>query len=205
MKNSRTGLNRLRAGLPRDWIAGDNTGAGANGAANDNAIVWPPDRAPILIATYLSGSPGTPEARDAHMPSNWKNSLDIRQKRADARNLVPQFNGENCRGPWLVGRSDEAISMLDSFSLGDINRAADPPPSTRRWGASARRPILWRKVFVVNAVKPGKPPSRPCFWSKPSSYAQRRNRRHRRKTSEVWAQLVYLPIRRGTGSRDGVL
>jgi beta-lactamase class A len=65
MKNSRTGLNRIRAGLPRDWIAGDKTGAGANGAANDNAIVWPPDRAPILIAAYLSGSPGTPEARDA--------------------------------------------------------------------------------------------------------------------------------------------
>ena len=65
MKNSRTGLNRIRAGLPRDWIVGDKTGAGANGAANDNAIVWPPDRAPILIAAYLSGSTGTPEARDA--------------------------------------------------------------------------------------------------------------------------------------------
>lgn len=65
MKNSRTGLNRLRGGLPRDWIAGDKTGTGENGAANDSAIVWPPDRAPIVIAAYLSESPGTPEARDA--------------------------------------------------------------------------------------------------------------------------------------------
>jgi beta-lactamase class A len=65
MKNSRTGLNRLRAGLPRDWIVGDKTGTGANGAANDNAIVWPPGGAPILIAAYLSGSQGPPEARDA--------------------------------------------------------------------------------------------------------------------------------------------
>ena len=65
MKNSSTGLDRLRAGLPRDWIVGDKTGTGANGAANDNAIVWPPDRAPILIAAYLSGSRGPPEARNA--------------------------------------------------------------------------------------------------------------------------------------------
>jgi beta-lactamase class A len=65
MKNSRTGLDRLRAGLPRDWITGDKTGGGANGATNDNAIVWPPDRAPILIAAYLSGSRGPLEARNA--------------------------------------------------------------------------------------------------------------------------------------------
>ena len=65
MKNSRTGLDRLRAELPRGWIAGDKTGTGANGAANDNAVVWPSDRAPILIAAYLSGSRGSLEARNA--------------------------------------------------------------------------------------------------------------------------------------------
>jgi beta-lactamase class A len=65
MKSSRTGLDRLRAGLPSGWIAGDKTGAGANGASNDNAIVWPPGRAPILIAAYLSGSQAPLEARNA--------------------------------------------------------------------------------------------------------------------------------------------
>ncbi len=50
MKNCRTGLSRLRAGLPPDWIAGDKTGTGRNGAANDNAILWPPGRAPIMVA-----------------------------------------------------------------------------------------------------------------------------------------------------------
>ena len=65
MKNSRTGLDRIRAGLPGDWIAGDKTGAGANGAANDNAIVWPPARAPIVIAGYLSGSESSLAARNA--------------------------------------------------------------------------------------------------------------------------------------------
>jgi beta-lactamase class A len=56
MKNCRTGLERLRAGLPMDWFEGDKTGAGLNGAAVDNAIIWPPQRQPILVAAYLSGS-----------------------------------------------------------------------------------------------------------------------------------------------------
>ncbi|MBX3225274.1 MAG: class A beta-lactamase [Labilithrix sp.] len=49
-----TGKERLRAGLPTEWIVGDKTGTGARGAVNDVAVVWPPDRAPILVASYLS-------------------------------------------------------------------------------------------------------------------------------------------------------
>jgi beta-lactamase class A len=62
LKDTRTGLDRLRAGLPRDWSAGDKTGTGVNGAANDVAIVWPPNRKPILIASYLSESAASAEA-----------------------------------------------------------------------------------------------------------------------------------------------
>lgn len=51
-----TGMARLRAGLPKDWRTGDKTGTGANGAANDVAITWPPGRAPIVLAVYLDGS-----------------------------------------------------------------------------------------------------------------------------------------------------
>ncbi len=68
LKDSTTGRARLRAGLPPDWVAGDKTGTGVNGAANDVAIAWPPGRAPILIASYLSDSDATPEALNgAHM------------------------------------------------------------------------------------------------------------------------------------------
>jgi beta-lactamase class A len=62
LKESSTGLERLRAGLPGGWIAGDKTGTGVNGAANDVAIAWPPNRQPILIAAYLSESDATPDA-----------------------------------------------------------------------------------------------------------------------------------------------
>jgi beta-lactamase class A len=53
----RSGSDRLRAGLPAAWRMGHKTGTGENGATNDVAIAWPPGRAPIVIASYLSESP----------------------------------------------------------------------------------------------------------------------------------------------------
>lgn len=65
LRDSVTGASKLRGGLPPDWITGDKTGAGANGASNDVAIAWPPGRAPVLIASYLSGSTAEPAALNA--------------------------------------------------------------------------------------------------------------------------------------------
>ena len=56
MEKASTGLDRLRAGFPQDWRAGDKTGTGGNGSHNDCCITWPPGRAPIVIASYLSES-----------------------------------------------------------------------------------------------------------------------------------------------------
>ncbi len=51
-----TGKARLRAGVPAHWVVGDKTGAGLHGTVNDVAILRPPDRAPILVAAYFTGS-----------------------------------------------------------------------------------------------------------------------------------------------------
>ncbi len=59
---SRTGSERIRAGLPVTWRAADKTGTGMHGAVNDVAITWPPNHAPILIAVYMSGS-GLPQSK----------------------------------------------------------------------------------------------------------------------------------------------
>lgn len=56
LRKCRTGAHRLRAGLPPSWREGDKTGTGERGAAVDNAIIWPPRRAPILAAAYVSDS-----------------------------------------------------------------------------------------------------------------------------------------------------
>jgi beta-lactamase class A len=49
-----TGGARLRAGLPKEWKVGDKTGTGDNGSAGDVAVIWLPDRGPILIAAYVA-------------------------------------------------------------------------------------------------------------------------------------------------------
>jgi beta-lactamase class A len=55
----------IRAGVPKNWTIGDKTGRGSNGAANDIAIMRPPDRAPILLAIYSIGSTATANDRAA--------------------------------------------------------------------------------------------------------------------------------------------
>jgi beta-lactamase class A len=43
---------------------GDKTGTSERNA-NDVAIIWPPNRAPLIVASYLAESGGTPQERDA--------------------------------------------------------------------------------------------------------------------------------------------
>jgi beta-lactamase class A len=57
MVNATPGLARIRAGIPKNWKAGDKSGTGANGAVNDLAILWPPRRKPVFVAIYMSDSP----------------------------------------------------------------------------------------------------------------------------------------------------
>lgn len=51
---NKTGDARLRAGLPGGWRVGDKTGAGGHGTTNDIAVIWPPNRPPLIVAVYLT-------------------------------------------------------------------------------------------------------------------------------------------------------
>ena len=62
---NKTGGQKIRAGLPPGWQVGDKTGGGAFGTNNDVAIVWPPARAPILVAAYLTQTTAPLAQRDA--------------------------------------------------------------------------------------------------------------------------------------------
>jgi len=59
-----TGLEQLRAGMPAGWRVGDKTGSGAQRETNDVAIIWPPQRKPLLVTAYYAGS--TIEADERH-------------------------------------------------------------------------------------------------------------------------------------------
>jgi beta-lactamase class A len=53
---NKTGDARLRAGFVQGWRVGDKTGTGDQGTANDIAVVWPPDGAPIIVTVYMTGA-----------------------------------------------------------------------------------------------------------------------------------------------------
>jgi beta-lactamase class A len=63
LEGNKTGETMIRASVPTNWIIGDKTGRGANGATNDIAIMRPPDRAPVLLAIYSVGSTATANDR----------------------------------------------------------------------------------------------------------------------------------------------
>lgn len=62
---TKTGDKRLRAGLPPSWRVGDKTGTGGHNTTNDCAVIWPRDRAPIVVAAYYAESRGSLEEREA--------------------------------------------------------------------------------------------------------------------------------------------
>jgi beta-lactamase class A len=62
---NKTGDKRLRAGIPKGWRVGDKTGSGSNNATNDIAVIWPPSRAPILVAAYYAEGHATDDERNA--------------------------------------------------------------------------------------------------------------------------------------------
>lgn len=65
-----TGARRIRAGLPKDWIAGDKTGTGMGEKRHtyvDLAFAGPKGRAPLVIASYYE--PVLPRDMEAMDPA----------------------------------------------------------------------------------------------------------------------------------------
>ncbi len=54
LQRTTTGAERIRAGLPPGWAVADKTGTGDYGTLNDIAVVWPPGKAPIVMAIMSS-------------------------------------------------------------------------------------------------------------------------------------------------------
>ena len=65
MLANKTGDTRLRAQLPAGWRTGDKTGAGDRGTNNDVGVLWPPERKPIVVTAYLTGTSEPADKRNA--------------------------------------------------------------------------------------------------------------------------------------------
>ena len=65
MLGNTTGGARIRAGVPAGWKVADKTGTGDNGTSNDIAVLWPGDKAPIVVVIYLTQSPASDSQRNS--------------------------------------------------------------------------------------------------------------------------------------------
>lgn len=65
LRQTRTGLDQLRADVPANWQAGDKTGSGPHGENNDIAVFWPPQRKPLLVTAYYVNPAASADQRRA--------------------------------------------------------------------------------------------------------------------------------------------
>jgi beta-lactamase class A len=65
LRANTTGAKLIRAGVPADWQVGDKTGSGGYGTRNDIAVVWPPGRAPLVLAVMTTHDSPDAKSNDA--------------------------------------------------------------------------------------------------------------------------------------------
>jgi beta-lactamase class A len=65
MFGNTTGATRLKAGFNKDWLIGDKTGTGPNGAVNDVAIVFPRGLPPFAMVVFFTGSKAASEVKNS--------------------------------------------------------------------------------------------------------------------------------------------
>nr|QTX14636.1 Class A beta-lactamase [Klebsiella pneumoniae] len=73
MKGNTTGAASIQAGLPASRVVGDKTGSGGYGTTNDIAVIWPKDRAPLILVTYFTQPQPKAESRRDVLASAAKN------------------------------------------------------------------------------------------------------------------------------------
>ena len=77
MRGCTTGLKRIRAAVPAGWLVADKTGSGDYGTANDIAVIWPPGKAPIVLAVFSTQGGKDAPVRDDVVATAAKITLDV--------------------------------------------------------------------------------------------------------------------------------
>ncbi|MGV8856520.1 MAG: class A beta-lactamase [Devosia sp.] len=65
MRSNEVGGPLLRAGVPKDWVVADRTGAGGNGSRGIVAVMWPGEASPIVAAIFLTDTEASIDLRNA--------------------------------------------------------------------------------------------------------------------------------------------
>ncbi|KAB0638195.1 PEN family class A beta-lactamase, Bcc-type [Burkholderia latens] len=64
LRGNKVGDKRIRAGVPAGSQVADKTGTGDYGTTNDAGVIWPPSRAPIVLAVYYTQARPDAKAKD---------------------------------------------------------------------------------------------------------------------------------------------
>ncbi|MGR3908297.1 PEN family class A beta-lactamase, Bcc-type [Burkholderia sp. SR8] len=64
LRGNKVGDKRIRAGVPAGSQVADKTGTGDYGTTNDAGVIWPPSRAPIVLAVYYTQARADANAKD---------------------------------------------------------------------------------------------------------------------------------------------
>lgn len=65
LRRNEVGGPLLRAGVPERWAVADRTGAAAYGTRGVVAVMWPPERAPLVAAVYITETQASMDERNA--------------------------------------------------------------------------------------------------------------------------------------------
>ena len=65
LKGNQVSDKLFRAGVPEEWTVGDRTGAGGHGTRTIAAILWPPERQPVIATVYITETEASFDARNA--------------------------------------------------------------------------------------------------------------------------------------------
>jgi beta-lactamase class A len=77
LKRNTTGDKLIRAAVPAGWQVGDKTGAGSYGGRNDIAVLWPPDRAPVVVAVLTTRPAKDAQPVDALVADATRVAVDV--------------------------------------------------------------------------------------------------------------------------------
>ncbi|WP_240649512.1 class A beta-lactamase [Streptomyces sp. Z26] len=77
LRENTTGGPLIRAGAPEGWVVGDKTGAADYGTRNDIAVIWPPGRAPVMLAVLSDKDTKDAEYDDALVADAAKAALAV--------------------------------------------------------------------------------------------------------------------------------
>lgn len=65
LRGNRVSDNLLRAAVPQGWKIGDRSGAGGYGSRSITAVLWPPNRKPLVLAIYITETGATFDERNS--------------------------------------------------------------------------------------------------------------------------------------------